>query len=456
MNIIGKVILGTLLLFVFKSQATENVSATDTLEMYDFAPDFSDSIIAYRISQLKGDIPVTYNAKVRNFIDYFSIKNRDYTRKMLRRKDAYFPMFEAALKRHNMPTDLKYLTIVESGINPKAKSHVGALGMWQFMPATGKSFGLDYDYYTDERMDPYKATEAACRFLSSLYRMFGDWEMALAAYNCGPGNVRRAIRKSGYKKTFWEVYRYLPRETRSYVPQFMAVSYLMRHADDHNIYIDECEKEVIPTHDSLIVNQYFNLTAFAQESGICIDELLLLNPEIKRNVIPDFKKDYVIKVPSRKNLLDSEILVAYLDSAKKKGAEDLNYGSPYPKSTSTHGKQKIAHYVRSGDVLGKIASRYGVRVSNIKIWNNLRSDRIYVGQKLYIYKDPSYFKKTARTQPVASKPIDLKSGTIYTVKSGDSLWSISKKYNNISVEQIKKLNNLSSNNLKVGQKLKLG
>ncbi len=456
MNIVRKVIIGVLFLFVIESHANTSVSATDSLEMYDFAPDFSDSIIAKRISLLKGDIAVTFNPKVRNFIDYFSIRNRDYTRKMLRRKDAYFPMFEAALKRHNMPTDLKYLTIVESGINPKAKSHVGALGMWQFMPATGKSFGLDYDYYIDERMDAYKATEAACKFLGSLYRMFGDWEMALAAYNCGPGNVRRAIRKSGYKKTFWEVYKYLPRETRSYVPQFMAVSYLMRHADDHNIYINEHEIEAIPAHDSLIVNQYFNLTAFAKESGICIDELLLLNPEIKRNVIPDFKKDYVLKVPSRVELLESDMLVAYLDSAKKKGSEDLNYGSPHPKSTSTQGKNRITHYVRSGDVLGKIASRYGVRVSNIKIWNNLRSDRINIGQKLSIYKDPSYFKKTAPKSTVASKPVDLKSGTIYTVKSGDSLWGISKKYNNVSVEQIKKMNNLSGNSLKVGQKLKLG
>lgn len=440
--------------FTAYSSSKEKESLSDSIEMYDFAPDFSDSVITYRISQLEGDIPVTFNATVRNFIDYFSIRNRDYMRKMLKRKDAYFPMFEEALRRHNMPTDLKYLTIVESGINPKAKSHVGALGMWQFMPATGKSYSLNYDYYVDERMDPYKATEAACRFLKQLYKMFNDWEMALAAYNCGPGNVRRAIRKSGYKKTFWEVYRYLPRETRSYVPQFMAVSYLTRYADEHNLYVEDYEKKVIPEHDTLLVNQYFNLNEFCKESGLCLDELLLLNPEIKRNVIPDFKKNYELRIPERVNLLESELLVAYLDSAKKKGAEDLNYGQKQAKSTSTQGKYKIAYKVRSGDVLGKIASRHGVRVSNIKVWNGLRSDRIYVGQKLYIYKDPSYFKKT--TPKVASKPVDLKSGTIYTVKPGDSLWSISKKYNGLSVEKIKELNNLTSNNLKVGQKLKLG
>lgn len=456
MNTIGKVILGLFLSFAAISQAKEKESIPDSLKTYDFAPDFSDSIIAYRISKLEGDIPVTFNPTVRKFIDYFSIKNRDYMRKMLRRKDAYFPMFEAALKQHNMPTDLKYLTIVESGINPKAKSHVGALGMWQFMPATGKSFALNYDYYIDERMDPYKATEAACKFLGQLYNMFGNWEMALAAYNCGPGNVRRAIRKSGYKKTFWEVYRFLPRETRSYVPQFMAVSYLMRHADDHNLFIEDHEKVTIPTHDSLVVNQYFNLTAFAKETGICIDELLLLNPEIKRNVVPDFKKNYVVKVPARYELLKSEQLVAHLTAAKKKGSEDLNYGRSQSKSNSTQGKYKIAYQVRSGDVLGKIASRHGVRVSNLKVWNDLHSDRIYVGQKLNIYKDPSYFKKATPKPRVVSKPVNISSGTIYTVKSGDSLWSISKKYNGISIEQIKKLNNLSSNNLKVGQKLKLG
>lgn len=437
--------------------AQEADKKNDLYNTFDFIPDVPDSVIEARISTIDSEIDITFNQKVRRFIDYFAIENRDYMRKMLRRKDTYFPIFEAALAEHGLPDDLKYLTIVESGINPTAKSHAGALGMWQFMPSTGKMFKLNYDYYVDERMDPYKSTQAACLYLKQLYNMFDDWELALASYNCGPGNVRRAIRRSGYKDTFWEIYPYLPRETRSYVPQFMAVNYLMRFPDEHNLYIDKEEAEYISQFEVVEVNQYFNIDEFCKVTGVCKEDLLKLNPEIKRDVITENHSHYDLRIPAYIHEYYKENSVAILDSAKKKGSEQLQ-NEPAKPSYSTEGKERIIYTVRSGDVLGKIAERYQVSLYRLRLWNNIGSNNmIRAGQRLTIYKDPNYLptKKPQQTAAKKSAPSNLPDDYIYTVQPGDTLWSISKKFDNLTVEQIKKLNNLSGDDLRPGQKLKL-
>lgn len=431
----------------------------DTLpKRLDFAPDFSDSIINARINAITdSDMDITFNDKVRSFIDYFSIRNRDYTRLMLARKNAYFPIFEEYLKKHNMPEALKYLTIVESGMNPKAKSHAGAMGLWQFMPSTGKMYKLNYDWYIDEKMDPYKSTEAACKFLKQLHNMFHDWELALAAYNCGPGNVRKAIKRSGYKKTFWEIYNYLPRETRSYVPQFHAVNYLMRYAPEHNLFPEEKFYQI--SSDTIIINQYFNVKTLCNMTGICLPTMETLNPELKRNVVPDYKKNYPLRVPKDYMSIIQANLSDILDSAKVKGKEESTVKQSWAKGSGTEGKEKTYYRVKSGDVLGKIAQRYGVSITALRSWNNIRSNNtIYVGQKLVVYKHPTYFKKTTpktRTA-VAKTSIDVPKGKIYTVQPGDTLWEISKKYKDLSIEDIKRLNNLTHDKLKPGQKLRLG
>lgn len=448
------VILFTLVIF---SGVAERHPIDTLPQKLDFAPDFDDSIIVARINAITdSDMEITFNHNVRSFIDYFSIRNRDYTRLMLARKNAYFPLFEEYLAKHNMPEALKYLTIVESGMNPKAKSHAGAMGLWQFMPSTGKMYNLNYDWYIDEKMDPYKSTEAACKFLKQLHKMFNDWELALAAYNCGPGNVRKAIKRSGYKKTFWEIYNYLPRETRSYVPQFHAVNYLMRYAPEHNLFADE--KIYAIESDTLVVNQYFNLSALCNMTGICPATLETLNPELKRSVVPDYKKDYPLRVPKQYMPYIQANLTAIFDSAKVKGVEESTIKPSYAKSSGTEGKEKMYYRVKSGDVLGSIAQRNGVSLTALRSWNNINSrNTIYVGQKLAIYKNPSYFKKTKpKTTVVASKQTTVPSGKLYTVQPGDTLWKISLKYKDLSIEQIKKLNNLTSDNLKPGQKLKLG
>ena len=443
-----------------EASVKKKVSTADSLyAVYDYAPDFQDSIIQKRIDELNPEIKIVLNKEVRRFIDYFTLERRDYMRLMLQRQSAYFPIFEECLAKDSIPDQLKYLTIVESGINPNALSPAGALGLWQFMPSTGRMFGLNGDWYIDERCDPWKSSVAAAKYLKQLHKTFDDWELALAAYNCGPGNVRRAIRRSGGKETFWEIYNYLPRETRSYVPQFMAVSYAMNYADEHNLFVGDDELEFFPETKTITVNQYFNVEAFSKELNVCLEDLLYINPEIKRNVVPTHVSNYTLRIPANSYEYFLQNESSLLAAALSKGPERLTYAPVYSASSSTEGKNKIVYTVRSGDVLGTIASRYGVKTSDLRTWNGINGDMIRVGQKLYIYKNSSYFKSNPPPTKTASKtvtPSSIPSGKIYTVQPGDTLWGISQKFQGVSVDDIKRLNNLQGSALKPGQKLKLG
>lgn len=414
---------------------------------YEYIPDVSYDLVADRLSCVETDMPLTFNERVFSFVDYFTIRNREYTRMVVRRKDVFFPLFEKYLKKYGIPEDLKYLSIVESGLNPEARSRVGAVGLWQFMPSTGRMYGLGQDWYIDERMNPEKSTEAACKYLKQLYNMFDDWELALAAYNTGPGNVRKAIRRSGYQKDFWSIYRYLPRETRGYVPQFVAVIYTLNHLEEHNL-LDEIP-EYRPTADTLMVSQFVSLKALAEQINVCEEDLQRLNPELKRGAVPANAKNYPLLVPS-----DSYALLAangaILDSAgtEKIQKEMQQLASSAP--GSTYGRQKIYYRVRSGDVLGLIAERHGVGLSDLRRWNNIRGSRIYAGQRLAIWVKPS------STVASASSPGPIPDNKIHLVQPGDSLWEISRRYTGLSVERIKELNNLRSNKITPGQKLIIG
>ncbi len=427
------------------SQVKDDDSQSEVIP-YDFAPDYSDSIISARIASIDSDIPVTFNPTVRRFIDHFTLEKRWYFEKMLYRHKEYFPMFEEKLKAHGLPTSLKYLTIVESGINPQIKSPAGALGLWQFMPYTGKSYKLNYDYYVDERMDPEKSTEAACLYLKELYRMFGDWELALASYNCGPGNVRKAIRRSGYKKGFWEIYDYLPKETRSYVPQFMASIYIMNFHEEHNIHTNKVD--YVAEHKSVMVNRYINFELLASELEMCTEELIEINPEIKRNAIDENHFNYLINIPTSKMEHFRANEIAILDSCGRKGLEAINYGKHKGSRVV-----KVVHVVRRGDVLGKIADQYHVRLSELRGWNNISSRNIiHIGQRLEIYTTGTSSTTTTRPNVVVSNSVPPK---FYIVKRGDNLWTISRRFTGLSIAKIKQLNGLTSDELKIGQKLKL-
>lgn len=423
--------------------------ASSPYDMEYVPADETPEVLTERLNALQKDIPLVYNEKVHGFINYFLIRDRDHTRNVLRKKDVYFPLFEKYLKENNMPEELKYLSVIESALIPQAVSRARAVGLWQFMSYTGKHVGLKIDWYVDERMDPDKSTQAACKYLSQLYSIFGDWELALAAYNTGPGNVRRAIRKSGGKKTFWEIYPFLPRETRAYVPQYVAMIYALNHAPEHNLFADGIEEPL--RNDTLMVKGYLHLETLAKLTNTCLEDYRKLNPSVLHDVLPD-GGDHIIRVPiAAKEELDKNRF-AILDSAMKANKKEIEALAKNAVG-NTAGRDMMVYRVRSGDVLGTIARRYSVRVDDVKKWNNLHSNNIRVGQKLNIWLRPGQIDR----QPVAStakvtNTVQSAGSKTYNVQPGDTLWDISKKLG-LSVEKIKSLNNLKSNELKPGQKL---
>lgn len=429
----------------------------EELPPVDFIPDNTYEEVADRIKCIEGEIPLNFNQRVMAFVDYFSIRNREYTRGIIKKKELYFPIFSEILAKHGMPDELKYLSIVESGLRANAISRANAVGLWQFISSTGKIYGLKNGWYIDERMDPYESTDAACRHLKDLYGMFGRWELALAAYNCGPGNVRKAIRRSGYKKEFWDIYRYLPRETRSYVPQFVAITYLFNHLELHNFL--ETPEHYAPEWDTIMISQYFHLETFANQVDQCVDDLIQLNPQIKRGALPEGTNNFALKIPSDLKDYVVENRTQLYDTASKVGKKELEYLARNTPG-STYGRKKLVYRVRSGDVLGTIARKYHVRVSDLRAWNRIRGSMIRIGQRLNIWVLPTYSEKTKKLYtvdlPEAVKNEDkviIKDGQqVYKVKSGDSLWSISKK-TNTTIEKIKSANKLASNTIQPGQSL---
>lgn len=412
-------------------------------------------LVEDRLSCLESTIPLNFNDRVYAFVKYFTEKDREYTRMVINRSTYYFPIFEKILKKYGLPEEIKYLSIIESGLNPRAISRMGAVGLWQFMPYTGRFYGLHQDWYVDERMDPYKATEAAVKYLKQLYGMFGDWELALAAYNTGPGNVRKAIRRSGYKKNFWKIYRYLPRETRSYVPQWVAIMYALNYAKEHNLNENSFEYEM--AFDTIHVSRFTDMKTLAGQLNICLDDLRKLNPAIKHDALPDNINSYPVRIPADKYDFLMANRKEILDSASKTGRGRIQYLARNSVG-STYGRDKIIHRVRSGDVLGIIAEKYKVRISDIRKWNNLRGNLIRIGQRLDIWIRPGTYNSQDQVPVTAKKEIteELDGMKIYNVQPGDTLWDISRKFKGLTIEKIKKLNKLNSNKIKPGQKLIIG
>ncbi len=419
---------------------------------YEYIPDVPDSVIEARLKSIEKDIPLQFTEAVKQHINFYTVRRRDYARKMLNRSTKYFPIFEEYLAEHDMPDELKYLSVVESGLHPNAVSHAAAVGLWQFIYWTGKKYDLNSNWYIDDRMDPEKSTEAACRFLGFLHGYFGDWELALAGYNSGPGRVKRAIRYADGKRDFWEIYNYLPRETRAYVPKFVAVAYVFNFAEEHNLYADN--PEYLPVYDTLQVSQYLHLDTFAEQMDWCMEDLEYLNPQIKHGALPATSKNYGLNVPLdiKQSLAANRKMV--LDSASSVGRAEIEKMAANEVG-AVAGRERLVYKVKSGDVLGSIAQRYRVRVSDIKKWNRLSGSMIRVGQNLKIWVKPQYKNAAvASSKQSTSKPtITPKPGQkVHTVQSGDTLWDISVAHK-ISIEKIKSLNNLSGDSIKPGQSL---
>jgi membrane-bound lytic murein transglycosylase D len=412
--------------------------------------ELSTEVLKQRLEELNARTPfnVEYNPSLESVIKGYLKNRRKTLEKLMALSDYYFPMFEEELDRYNLPLEMKYLAIVESALNPRAVSRAGATGLWQFMYSTGKMFGLDVSSYVDERSDPIKATEAACKYLESLYSSLGDWDLALAAYNSGPGNVAKAIRRSGGKTNYWNIRHNLPRETAGYVPAFLATMYIFEYAEEHGFTSNGPRIPYIAT-DTIRVQRRISLDQVAEVANLDLAELEFLNPSYKLGIIPIVNnKEYMLRLPVDvvgKFLSNEEAIYAYA------AAEFDKREKPLPELLVE--SDRIRYRVKSGDYLGKIATRYGVTVSQIKGWNGLRSNKLKIGQRLTIHPR----KTVAQSSKKASKP-DLvadNSTRFYTVKSGDSLWSISQKFPGVTVDKIKNWNDISGTKLKPGTKLKI-
>lgn len=418
---------------------------------YEYIPDFTYAEVEQRIREMDTEMPFELNDRIFSFIQYFTVRNRDYTKMVLARKDHFFGMFDETLRKHEMPEEIKYLSIIESGLDPQIRSRVGAMGLWQFMPATGRMYGMNVNPEVDDRMDPEMSTDAAAKYLKSLYRMFGDWEVAMAAYNCGPGNVRKAIRRSGGKKTFWEIYNYLPRETRSYVPQVQAMLYILNHLDEHNFHPEDPTYSL--AYEKIRFDQAMSLDKLAELTNLCVSDLEQLNPSVKNRRIPEANRSMAVRIPKSKMPFIKENLAWISDSLGNAPlsllASDKVQLQPVESLAQEIQRNGITYRVRPGDVLGRIAGNHGVSVAQLKAWNGLSSNLIQVGQKLTIYSANA-------TATVAQVQTNSNGQKLYTVRPGDSLWIISKRHAGLTVEQIKRLNNLNTNNIKPGQKLIIG
>lgn len=436
---------------------------------------FDDSVYQERLDRLPRVMPLTYNKVVRDCIDLYAGRRRDLVRYMLGMADFYFPIIEQILDEHNLPIELKYLAVVESALNPVALSRVGASGLWQFMLPTGKSYGLEINSLVDDRRDPVKATYAACKYFEDMYIIYKDWNLVLAAYNCGPGNVNKAIRRSGGKTDFWDIFPYLPKETRSYVPLFIAANYIMNYYCDHNI----CPMQTsLPlATDTVMIHNNLHLQQVSDVLKVDIEELRALNPQYKRDILPgNPKSPCVLKLAAAQTyaFIDKE------DTVYTHRIEELLANcQPLNESMQPDGlKENITHVVVSGENIYTIANRYGVTAQDIRKWNGLSSTRVSKGKRLKLKVDNggvTFASKAQATQAATQKEVSKEGDKVapeqkeekavakvagkhvvsYKVQSGDSLYSIAKKYPGVSTDALREANGLTSAGIRPGQVLKI-
>lgn len=469
-----------------------------------------DSVYIQRLQSMQSAVSLSYNNTVKNFIAMYTVRKPKQVAVMLGLANYYFPMFEEALAKYGLPMELKYLPIIESALNPGANSVASAVGLWQFMYGTGKMYKLEISTFVDERRDPLKATDAAVRYLRDLYNIYNDWHLVIAAYNCGPGNVNKAIKRSGNARDYWKIYYKLPKETRGYVPAFIAANYAMNFYQSHNIFPKSPDFPIIT--DTLMVNSYLHFNQVSEVIGIPVEQIRTMNPQYRRDIIPASKeKAYSLVLPQ-------DEISAYLENESEIFAHrrteffpnnqivnpQNNYASQSP--SDVKGRDKVIYSVKSGDNLGMISSWFRVRTSDLKYWNKMRSNFLKVGQKITVYvpegqgeyysqvskmsrteKQKSLNKKptTNASQNLASVPqpkqnepkkqaeekqtektvtevvpvVKNDSNTVkpstkstekefvyYKVRKGDNFWSIAKKFPGVSNHEIMKLNNIKAAN----------
>ncbi len=423
---------------------------------------YPDTMYINRLQAIDSYIDLSFNETVKKVIELYTQRRPSTAETVLGLSSYYFPMIEEVFYRHGLPQELKYMAIIESALNPSARSHASAMGLWQFMYRTGRMYDLEINTYIDERCDPVKATEAAALFLSDMYKIYGDWHLAIASYNCGAGNVNKAIKRAGGKRNYWDIYYYLPKETRGYVPAFIAAAYFMNYYEEHNLNPKMPDFPIYT--DTVMVYDYLHFEQVAKQINISVDELRAFNPQYIIDVIPARNhKEYSLCLPIDKisaYIEKEDSIYAFKRDAYFPNNEILK---PKQRSYTTHptdikGKNKIQYTVKSGDVVGTIAEKFNVRSSDLRAWNNIRGNLIKVGQKLTIYVPANSSSKSAEKTNTSTQAQNTSSSngwTYYTVKQGDSLWSIARQFAGVSAQNIMDANGMKNNNIKPGQKLKI-
>ncbi|MCL1932728.1 MAG: transglycosylase SLT domain-containing protein [Candidatus Azobacteroides sp.] len=430
----------------------------------------SDSVYMDRLSRLPNIIELPYNQTVRTCIEFYVERRRSLVEYMLGLEAFYFPMIEETLDKYGLPLELKYLIIVESAMNPVALSRAGASGLWQFVISTGKNYGLEINSLVDERRDPILSTDAACRHLKDLYETYDDWNLAIAAYNCGGGNVNKAIRRAGGKKDYWEIYPYLPKETRSYVPFFIAANYIMNYYAFHQLY--PVQTSLPLSTDTVMVTQMIHFDQIADILQIDKDLIRALNPQYKRDIIPGNFRPQILKLPA----IQAYAFVEKENEIAAYRADELLTNRTYVEgSKAVNRSERIIHKVRNGESVLTIANRYGVSAQSVRKWNNLRSNKVLVGKNLIVYIDNGGYSTSSNTSSTRSTQSYSQSALSssaesqqenaasdrstyssadavhYKVQPGDSFYTIAKKYPGYTSMDLMKLNNLTNSGLKAGQ-----
>jgi len=473
--------LDSLLNLYYVGQAIANDPEFWNYDSNSLIPSFPDSVYIERLKKIPTVVDLTYNSIVRRYIDVYTRQKRSSVGVMLGLSQYYFPLFDEVFDYYDIPNELKYMSIIESALNPRAYSRTRAVGLWQFMYGTGKLYGLTINSLVDERRDPIKSTYAAAKFVKDLYAIYNDWILVVAAYNCGPGNVNKAIRRSGGKRNYWDIYFHLPRETRGHVPAFIAATYVMNYYKEHNLKPVPISLPL--TSDTIMVTKNLHLAQVSEVLGIPLQLLRDMNPQYRLDIIPGKDNPMPLRLPldQTARFIDLEKdIYAYKDSVyfnpEKVITTPASYDARGMDEPPPGNFAKLSYTVKEGDNLGFISMWYNIRISDIRYWNNIRRNTIRAGQKLAIYVPRKYLSKYQNinalsfaekqakvgmtVSPAAEKPLQsVTSGNnyvIYTVKLGDTIWDIMKKYPGVTETEIKMLNNLSDvSKIKAGQQLKI-